>query len=201
MAVTLNFDETFYLSEDIDGLSATYSATILPFDVGTAGPNSSWTRRYEPWPLQRDAIRVSLTQQVDALRLTLSNIGWDRHLGCLRTQNFHGKIVRIWLGFLDIAHTSANLGLLFEGEIDRIQYDEFAMSVLLKGNAKYLERDGLRRMYSVFCPFEFKSRECGYVGPDETCGLSYSDCQSKGNSAHFGGFNTLRLVQGTREII
>lgn len=171
------------------------------FHQGTINPPEQFTRTYIPWPLGRDSVSISLTEHQDSLRITLSNIKWDRHLGKLRTEDLHGKVVRIWQGFLDIAQTEANLGALFEGEIDRVSFNESAIVIDLKGNIKYLDREGLSRTFSIYCPFKFKERQCGYTGPDETCDKSFADCTSKGNTRSFGGFNTLLRIQGTRTII
>lgn len=187
--------------EEVIGAPTTYTATEIGLETGYAKPGTSWTRTFEPWPLDRDNIRISLTERIDTLKLTFSNIGWHRFLGYLRDEDHHGKKIKIWHGFLDIAQEEANLGELFEGEIDRVNYNEKVIMVNLKGNAKYLERDGLSRSYSVYCPFKFKSRQCGYVGPDTTCDKSFSDCDGRGNGHKFGGFRTLLEVQGTREII
>jgi len=207
VGVITEFDsEGFTLFEEIDVEPPTppppiYSVPILDFEIGYAKPGISWTRRFEPWPMQRDAIRISLTNRVDVLKLTISNIGWHRFLGYLRNEDCHGAEVRIWQGFLDVAKEEANLALLFEGEIDQTNYDEKVLVISLKGNASYLEKEGLGRSYSIYCPFEFKSRQCGYIGPDTVCDKSYSDCDSRGNAGNFGGFDTLLKIQGTREII
>lgn len=199
------YSESFELGEiyvdNFEAAPTIYVATVIDLETGYASPGISWTRKFEPWPLDRDAIRISLTDRIDTLKLTFSNIGWHRFLGYLRDEDHHGKRVKIWQGFLDIAQEEANLAELFEGEIDRVNYNEQVIMVSLKGNASYLERDGLSRTYSVYCPFKFKSRQCGYVGPDTICDKSFADCNGRGNGGRFGGFRTLLVVQGTREII
>lgn len=201
----LSISEGFSLIEEIStetsGAPTIQGVSIFTFEIGFANPQISWSRSYEAWPVQRDAIRISSTEQIDSLQLTLANISWLQSLKMLRSDDVHGKIVRIWQGFLDIDKEEANLSPLFEGEIDRVNYDERIITIALKGNIKYLEKDGLRRTFSIFCPFQFKGRQCGYVGPDSTCDKSYTDCNSRGNSKNFGGFDTLLKIQGTREII
>ena len=203
--VTDSFEGTITISEELTtnfGAPPTiYTASISTPHFGYARPGISWTRIFESWPLTRDAIQISLTERIDTLQITLSNVGWSRFLGYLRDEDYHGKRVKVWQGFLDIEKEEANLAELFEGEIDRINFDEQAIVINLKGNARYLERSGLGRSYSVYCPFKFKSRQCGYVGPDTSCDKSYSDCNGRGNSQRFGGYRTLLRVQGSRDII
>jgi len=38
------------------------------------------------------------------------------------------------------------------------------------------------------CRYRFKDARCGYAGSDTTCDRSWTDCDSKSNSARFGGF-------------
>ena len=173
---------------------------VTPLCVGYAKPQR-FTRCYESWPIDRDQIRISLTEETDSLRITLGNVQWSRSLGVLKRKDCQGKIIRIWRGFLDTRKESVNLDPLFEGEISRVFYDKNKVEIDLKGNAKYFTKNGLRRLFSVRCPFKFKSRKCGYVGPDKTCNKSYEDCVAKGNSKNFGGFQSLLKVQGEREII
>lgn len=204
-AISDTFSEkiTFFetISTNAPSPPTIYTATTIALRQGYGKVSVPWTRKYEPWPLGRDAIQVSLTDRMDTLNLRLSNIGWRKHLETLRYEDCHGKKVKVWLGFLDIDLEEANLSKLFEGEIDQVNFTEEAITITLKGNAQYLEGDGLRRSYSIYCPFEFKGRQCGYVGPDTSCSKDYTDCNSRGNGHRFGGFRTLLEIQGTRNII
>ena len=203
--LTLQIVEGFDLFESIaletSAIPSVFAVTTFTLNIGSSKSSLIWNRSYEPWPIQRDRIRLSLTDQNDSLKLTLSNIKWHRSLGKLRESDYHGKIVKIWQGFLDINKEEINLNPLFEGEINRIAFNEKAIEIDLKTNAKYLSKSGLQRSFSIFCPFKFKDRQCGYIGSDSVCDKSYADCNSKGNTRNFGGFNTLLKIQGTRNII
>jgi hypothetical protein len=169
--------------------------------IGIARPGISWTRRFEPWPLGRDAIRRTISEQSSTISLSVSNIEWRRFLEYLRSGRNQGIPVRIWVGFADVGKKEANLALLYDGEINSTNFDEGAILIELEENIEVSLKEGLSRIYSAFCPFQFKSRQCGYVGPETTCDKSYSDCSARGNSRRFGGFKTLLEVQGRREII
>jgi phage-related protein len=196
---TVVFGET--VSSNSDPPPPIYVGAITDFYAGYAKVKPSWTRTFEPWPLGRDAIQISLTERVDTLQLQLSNIQWSRFLGYLRLQDHHGQKVKIWSGFLDIANEEANLAEMFEGEISQVNFVEQTLTISLKGNISYLDRSGLGRAYFIYCPFKFKGRQCGYTGPDTFCNKSRDDCDLKGNIQHFGGFDALLKIQGTRNIV
>ena len=60
-----------------------------------------------------------------------------------------------------------------------------------RGSKKPTDKiDGHRNPY-VCCHFIFKSKRCGYAGPDRECKLLYNDCKNKGNQMNFGGFSNI----------
>ena len=49
------------------------------------------------------------------------------------------------------------------------------------------------RYLKNFCPLVFKSVSCGYTGSETSCEKTLASCQSKINSARFGGFPAIPL--------
>jgi len=47
------------------------------------------------------------------------------------------------------------------------------------------------RILKDYCPFKFKSVQCGYAGNLTTCNKTLSDCRKRGNSKRFGGEPTI----------
>ena len=201
LQVIEGFDLSEILKEETSGVPEEFAGIILPISIGDSKLRIPFLRFYEPWPLERTPGKISLSEQVDSIQISLSNIEWKRQLQVLRSKDVSGRIIRIYQGFLDIEKAEADLNSLIQGTIDRISFDGKVITIDLKVNKKYLSQNGLRRSFSVNCPFRFKSRQCGYTGPEESCGKSYEDCSRKGNSKNFGGFATLLKVQGTRKII
>lgn len=47
------------------------------------------------------------------------------------------------------------------------------------------------RVMKDFCPFKFKSVECGYTGELTACNKTLSNCRTRNNSTRFGGEPTI----------
>jgi len=66
--------------------------------------------------------------------------------------------------------------------------DEAAAQLVL-GTVPALERMAPAKLYSRrLCRWRFRGPECGYTGPETSCGLRLADCIARGNEERFGGY-------------
>jgi len=178
------------------------NATPLDKDPHLAGAVTltSFSRRYIPWPIKRDAINLSTDKTGKVLKFHIGNVKWAKFLGSLRNDDVRNSVIVLRKTYYDIDRGIDNSVVLFKGRIANLMFNEKMVSITAADLTWDFGAQSPDRIYSVSCAHIFKSRDCGYLGPDTTCNKSHDACVLKKNAGRFGGFTEVSDGQ-TRNFI
>lgn len=140
---------------------------------------------YLPYVLSRSSIRRYDGGQFDQVQVTLSNV--DTSIAQLLLEGgIEGR--RLVIRKVDVTVPGDSL-VLFNGVMDRpSDIDEETASITAVQLLGSLDHEVPSRRFTTFCPWRFKSYECGYAGGESECNKSWARCSELGNTNRFGGF-------------
>ena len=140
---------------------------------------------YLPYVVSRSSIRRYDGGQFDQVQVTLSNV--DTSIAqLLLAGGIEGR--RLVIRKVDVNVPGDSL-VLFNGVMDRpSDIDEETASITAVQLLGSLDHEVPSRRFTTFCPWRFKSYECGYAGGESECNKSWARCSELGNTNRFGGF-------------
>lgn len=140
---------------------------------------------YLPYVRSRSAIRRFLGGEFDRVTVELANV--DTAISqLLAATEIEGRTLIIRRVDLTVADDSL---VLFHGRMERASRvtEELASltAVQLLGS---IDHEAPSRKFVTFCPWKFKSDQCGYSGPESECNKSWARCKQLSNTNAYGGF-------------
>lgn len=140
---------------------------------------------YLPYVRSRSAIRRFLGGEFDRVTVELANV--DTAISqLLAATEIEGRTLIIRRVDLTVADDSL---VLFHGRMERasrVTEDVAALTaVQLLGS---IDHEAPSRKFVTFCPWKFKSDQCGYSGPESDCNKSWARCKQLANTNAYGGF-------------
>jgi phage-related protein len=140
---------------------------------------------YTATVVSRSAVRRHEGGEIDRVTVTFTNV--NRSMAqLLLGGEIEGRKLIVRKVDRSVADDSI---VLFNGVMERasrINEQECVVeAVQLLGS---IDHEVPARLFSVWCPWEFKGVECGYEGSGETCDKSWSNCAYLVNTHRFGGF-------------
>lgn len=140
---------------------------------------------YLPQVLGRSSIKRYMSGQFDGVSVTFSNV--DTTLAQVLLENeIEGR--RLVIRKIDQSVADDSI-VLFDGRMERPSRISETEAIL---EAKHvlgsIDFDAPARLFSDFCPWDFKGLECGYVGPETECNKSWARCNQIAQTHRYGGF-------------
>lgn len=115
---------------------------------------------YDAYGLARRDISRSSNLKADKITVEIDNV--EREMSTLIANNeFRNRELVIWKVFLGQLEDPDDYIELFRGQMDEPAADENSLEVTVKNKFDIFEREIPRRKYSLNCPWEFGSEECG----------------------------------------
>jgi phage-related protein len=141
--------------------------------------------RYLPYVESRSAIKRCDGGEFDRVTVTLSNV--DTALSqLLLGDDIEGQTIVIRKIDRSVASDSV---VLFHGMMERpSRINEKTASIEAVEILGSIEHECPSRPFCLLCPWDFKSWECGYEGPETECNKSWARCSELENTAGYGGF-------------
>jgi hypothetical protein len=133
----------------------------------------------------RSAIRRYMSGQFDTVSVTFSNV--DTTLAQVILENeIEGR--RLIIRKIDRTVSEDSI-VLFNGRMERPGHiTEMEATIEARQLLGSIDFDAPARLFSVYCPWDFKAFECGYTGEAGACDKSWANCSALHNTARFGGF-------------
>jgi parallel beta-helix repeat protein len=140
---------------------------------------------YLPYVTSRSSIRRFEGAEFDRVTVTLSNV--DTAIAqILTTEEVEGR--RLVIRLVDRTVSDDSLVLL-DGAMERAsKIDEMSAAITATQIIGSIEHEAPSRKFTAYCPWKFKSDECGYVGAETSCNKSWARCGQLGRTNHYGGF-------------
>ena len=177
------------LSIDLEGVPYLFTSCMVPIALGG--------ELYEPRSFEVQNINYSTTQVVDKATIRIDNLD-DYFTAPFVGGDPQGSSVVLSLVVLDENNQpyGGASTALFYGEIDEWSLQDGELDFgIVNAYARWPQKKTSRHPSS--CRWvAFKDTDCKYSGSATTCGRTYADCQSKGNTANFGGFRWLPSIEG-----
>jgi lambda family phage minor tail protein L len=145
---------------------------------------------YIRFPISHDAVSENTQNQIDAVKVTISNIlrVIEKYLN---ENEFRGKKVSIKQIWGDKTNDTDN----YVEDIYYIDYyttaqDDVVFTCTSKLDILSVQLPG-RKYFRNTCAWKFKSIQCGYPGGTATCNKTLQTCRALGNSQRYGGFPSI----------
>ncbi|MBF0406479.1 MAG: hypothetical protein HQM10_03935 [Candidatus Riflebacteria bacterium] len=172
---------------------------LLEINIGAdiirlAGNNEDVTWNSHVWqafPFELDTIGETGKGEIPSVVVKVSNITGEiqQYLEAADGANGSAVIIRV-INTTASSSTESELELSFV--LDRSEYDENWISFYLTGANCLSRRVPPRRYLKNFCAFNYGGIKCGVSSGTKitypACNKTKSDCETRGNSARFGGY-------------
>jgi len=176
-----------------DNFFYAYCTYHLPLEITVKEDDVPTTRVYYPCGYKRQGLRQRTDEP--AFQTTIEIAMNDSLRTILKSQDIRGLRVRLYRTLKDLDHTDPdNTVLIFDGSIEawEILHAEDVLKLTLKEHTLIWDTQFPKSSYTYFCRFRFKSKKCGYTGPETTCSHTKDGCYIPSN---FGGFPELPALQ------
>ncbi len=142
---------------------------------------------YTAFPFELDVISGDNKGEVPTVTLKVSNVTRAIQAYLEELEGMVGSEVTI--KFVNYGYLSENFSdLEMTFDILSSKSDAFWVTFILGAPNPLRRRFPVLRYIAGHCAWEFKSRECNYVGDASFCGRSLDYCRLLDNSGRYGGF-------------